>query len=98
MAQEAIQYEDIIRQDPGFAAAVTEEDGSFDDVPSYDDERFETDESEEAAAFCGCWEYQDTDLWLCVYKAPTNGMTRKAFTAAAPITLRAAYCIWSRRM
>ena len=31
MAQEAIQYEDIIRQDPGFAAAVTEEDGVDED-------------------------------------------------------------------
>lgn len=31
MAQEAIQYEDIIRQDPGFAAAVTEEDGMDED-------------------------------------------------------------------
>lgn len=54
---------------PAFIYDITfdDEDGSFDDVPSYDDERFETDESEEAAAFCGCWEYQDTDLWLCVY-------------------------------
>ena len=27
--------------------------------------------SDEAYDFCGCWEYQDDDLWLCIYNDGT---------------------------
>lgn len=58
---------------PAFVYDIVFDDdyGEYDDVPAPDDERFEADESEEAAAFCGCWEYQDTDLWLCIYNDGT---------------------------
>lgn len=58
---------------PAFIYDITfdDEDSSFGDIPSYDDERFEADESDEAYDFCGCWEYQDDDLWLCIYNDGT---------------------------
>lgn len=58
---------------PAFVYDIVFDDdyGEYDDVPAPDDERFEADESEEAAAFCGCWEYQDDDLWLCIYNDGT---------------------------
>lgn len=58
---------------PAFVYDIVFDDdyGEYDDVPAPDDERFETDESDEAYDFCGCWEYQDDDLWLCIYNDGT---------------------------
>ena len=58
---------------PAFVYDIVFDDdyGEYDDVPAPDDERFEADESDEAYDFCGCWEYQDDDLWLCIYNDGT---------------------------
>ena len=58
---------------PAFVYDIVFDDdyGEYDDVPALDDERFEADESDEVYDFCGCWEYQDDDLWLCIYNDGT---------------------------
>ena len=58
---------------PAFVYDIVFDDdyGEYDDVPAPDDERFEADESDEVYDFCGCWEYQDDDLWLCIYNDGT---------------------------
>ncbi len=54
---------------PAFIYNITfeDEDGSSNGDMTFEDDDSESDEAGEAAAFCGCWEYQYTSRWLYVY-------------------------------
>lgn len=71
----------------------------YDDVPAPDDERSRRTSRMRPTTFAAAGNIR-TMTCGCAYimTAPANGTTRKAFTASTPITLRTAFCIWSRRM